>query len=423
MDILEKGKQYLSPVLGHYTQLEVVSAKGVWVRTFDGRSYLDFTSGVAVTNTGHNHPAVVAAIKDQADQIIHISSGVAYCKPNVDLAEKLVKKTGFQKGSVFFCQSGTEAIEASIKLVRYVSKKPKILTYTLAFHGRTLGALSMTHKQKFRQGYENWLIKDVERLPYPYCYRCPYAKQYGTCGFDCLQALKTLLLADDQIGGVLIEPILGEGGYVPAPVEYIQELRRFTAELGIALIFDEIQSGFGRTGMLFAKELYDVQPDVMALAKGIASGMPLGACVAGSDLMDQWTTSAHGGTFLGNPICCAAGLATLRIIESEKLLENAYTIGQHLKELLEEAKSRYPVIGDVRGAGLLIGVEFVKSGTKTPDPELVTKIRQASETRGLLLISCGEEGQVIRLIPPLTITKDEAVKGLNILLDIIRENT
>ena len=423
MEILEKGKQYLSPVLGHYTELEVVSAKGVWVKTFDGRSYLDFTSGVAVTNTGHNHPAIVAAIKAQVDQLIHISAGVAYCKPNVDLAETLVKKTGFQKGSVFFCQSGTEAIEASIKLVRYVSKKPKLLTYTLAFHGRTMGALSMTYKQKFRQGYENWLIKDVERVPYPYCYRCPYAKQYGACDFECLQALKTRLLADDQVGGVLIEPILGEGGYVPAPVEYIQALRRFTAERGIALIFDEIQSGFGRTGTLFAKELYGVQPDVMALAKGIASGMPLGACVARADLMNQWTTSAHGGTFLGNPLCCAAGLASLRVIENEMLLENAYKIGQHLKALLDEAKSRYPVIGDVRGVGLLIGVEFVKPGTKEPYPELVIKIRQVAQTRGLLLIACGEDGQVIRLTPPLTITKDEAEKGLNILLDIIRENT
>ncbi len=422
MDILDKGKQYLSPVMGHYTELEVLSAKGVWVKTAQGRSYLDFTSGVAVTNTGHNHPVVVQAIKDQADQLIHISSGVAYCKPNVDLAEKLVKITGYTDGSVFFCQSGTEAIEASIKLVRYVSKKAKILTYTLAFHGRTLGSLSMTYKEKFRHGYENWLIKDVERLPYPYCYRCPYAKKYGDCGFECLKALKTLLLADDQIGGVLIEPILGEGGYVPAPVEYIQELRRFTAERGIVLVFDEIQTGFGRTGMMFAKELYDVQPDVMALAKGIASGMPLGACVASGDLMKQWTTSAHGGTFLGNTLCCAAGLATLRVIESEKLLENTYHVGQYIKGLLLEAKQRYPVIGDIRGAGLMIGVEFVKPGTLLPNPELVATLRQVAQDRGLLLLSCGEEGQVIRLIPPLIMTKEEAAQGINILLDIIREN-
>jgi 4-aminobutyrate aminotransferase len=263
----------------------------------------------------------------------------------------------------------------------------------------------------------------VERLPYPYCYRCPYSKQYGHCDFECLKELKTLLLADDQVGGVLIEPILGEGGYVPAPVEYIQELRRFTAERGIVLIFDEIQSGFGRTGMLFAKELYDVQPDVMALAKGIASGMPLGACVASAELMDNWTMSAHGGTFLGNPLSCAAGIATLSVIESQQLLENAYHVGQYAKGLLEEAQSRYPVMGDVRGSGLMIGIEFVQPGTKIPNPELVLKIRQVAQERGLLLISCGEEGQVIRLIPPLTISKDEMVQGINIILDIIRENT
>lgn len=420
--ILNKGNKYLSPVLGHYTELEVDHAKGVYVYTTDGKKYLDFSSGVAVTNTGHCHSKVVKAITDQAQKLIHISSGVAYCAPNVDLAEKLVQICGFEEGSVYFAQSGTEAIEACLKLAKYVSGKKKIAAYTGAFHGRTLASLSVSYKEKFKKGYEDWIIKDIVRFKYPNCYRCPYGTSYGNCKFECISDMKETILKDGDIAAVIIEPIMGEGGYIPAPVQYIQELRRFTLENNIFLIFDEIQTGFGRTGTMFVKEQYDVTPDIYALAKGMASGMPLSACVAKKEIMDKWTKSAHGGTFLGNPICCAAALATIEIIEKEKLLENSYSVGQYLKTTLKELQGTFPVIGDVRGFGLMIGVEFIYPENNLPNPEIVLKIRKHALAKGLILISCGDNDQVIRLIPPLVITIDEAKNALDIFVDALKES-
>ncbi len=421
-DMLNKGNKFLSPVLGHYTELEVESAKGIKVYTTDGREYIDFSSGVAVANTGHCHPQVVQAITDQAKKLIHISAGVAYCAPNVDLAQKLVQITDVLEGSVYFAQSGTEAIEASLKLAKYVSGKKKIVAYTGAFHGRTLASLSVTYKDKFKKGYEEWIIEDIVRIKYPYCFRCPYGASYGKCKFECVSDMKQTILNDTDVAAVIIEPIMGEGGYIPAPVQYIQELRRFTLENNIFLIFDEIQTGFGRTGTMFAKEHYDVTPDIYALAKGIASGLPLSACVAKKEIMDKWTKSAHGGTFLGNPICCAAALATIDVIDNEKLLENAYNVGQYIKNALKELQGNFPVIGDVRGFGLMIGIEFVYPENNLPNPDLVLRLRKKALEKGLILISCGDNDQVIRLIPPLIISMDEAKNALDILVDCLKES-
>ena len=420
--IIDKANQYISPVLGHYTELEIDRASGVFLYTLEGRKILDFSSGVAVANTGHCHPKVVQAIQDQATKLIHISSGVAYAAPNSELAQKLVQQTFGAEASVFFTQSGTEAIEASLKLARYVSKKKKIAAFTHAFHGRTMGSLSVTYKAKFKKGYENWLIDDVVRLTYPTCYRCPYGKKYGHCTFECISQVKETLLLEPDVGGVIIEPILGEGGYIPAPVEFIQELRRFTQEQKIFLIFDEIQSGFGRTGTLFAMEQYDVLPDVLALAKGMASGMPLGACVARASIMNEWTRSAHGGTYLGNPVCCAASLATLSVIDEERLLENAYEQGQYMKTMFRDLQFNYPIIGDVRGFGLMMGLEIIDPLTGEADPARVVDIRKRCLERGLLLISCGEFDQVIRLIPPLTITREQVKAAMEIIADAMRES-
>lgn len=419
---MDKANRYISPVIGHFTDLEVDRAAGVFLYTPDGRKILDFSSGVAVANTGHCHPKVVQAIQSQASTLIHISSGVAYAAPNADLAQQLVERTLGSEASVFFTQSGTEAIEASIKLVRYVSKKKKIAAFTHAFHGRTMGSLSVTYKEKFKKGYENWLIKDVVRLTYPTCFRCPFGEKYGHCKFECLSQTKETLLSEPDVGGVIIEPILGEGGYLPAPLEFIQELRRFTQEQKILLIFDEIQSGFGRTGMLFAMEHYEVIPDVLALAKGMASGLPLGACVARSSIMNEWTRSAHGGTYLGNPVCCAASLATLRVIDEENLLENTFEQGKYLKEMFRALQVQYPVIGDVRGFGLMIGLEIIRPETGEPDPVRVIDIRKRCLERGLLLISCGEFDQVIRLIPPLIITREQVKAAMEIIADSIKES-
>ncbi|MDD4526561.1 MAG: aminotransferase class III-fold pyridoxal phosphate-dependent enzyme [Candidatus Margulisbacteria bacterium] len=422
MSILkDKAKKYISPVLGKYfPDFEVISGEGIYLYDSDGKRYIDFTCGIGVTNTGHCHPTVVKAITKQASQLIHICAGIAHYEPHIKLAERLVNILPFKEASVVFSQSGSEAIEASLKLARYVTKKKKLVAFTHSFHGRTLGALSVTYKEKYKKGYEGWLIDDVIRLDYPYYFH-HNTMEYHDYVFQCIANFKKAILENNDIAAVIIEPILGEGGYVPAPVEFIQELRKFTEEQGILLIFDEVQSGFGRTGTMFAMEHYDVVPDIVALAKGIASGMPLGACVAKKELMDQWTTSAHGGTYIGNPVSCAASLATISVIEEEGLLENAYEIGKFITSLLHEAQKKLPVIGDVRGVGLMIGVEFIDPVTKEPSPEIVKKIKIKALEKGLVIISCGDSDQCLRLIPALIITKAQAKEAIDILISTIQE--
>jgi 4-aminobutyrate aminotransferase len=418
----EKAIKYISPVLGKYfPDLEVVSGQGIYLFDTDGKRYIDFTCGIGVTNTGHCHPKVVKAITRQASQLIHICAGIAHYEPHVKLAERLVKLLPFKEASVVFSQSGSEAVEASLKLAKYVTKKSKIIAFTHAFHGRTLGALSVTYKEKYKKGYEGWLIEDIIRLEYPYHFH-NNTIEYREYVFQCIASFKKAIIENNDIAAVIIEPILGEGGYVPAPVEFIQELRKFTEKNGILLIFDEVQSGFGRTGTMFAMEHYDVVPDIVALAKGIASGMPLGACVAKKELMDKWTTSAHGGTYIGNPVSCAASLATIDAIEEEGMLDNAYETGKLISSLLNEAKKSLPVIGDVRGVGLMIGVEFINPTTKEPDSDIVKKIKLKALEKGLILISCGDNDQVIRLIPALIITKSQAKEAIDIFISSIKES-
>lgn len=418
----DKATKYISPVLGKYfPDLEISKGQGIYLYDTNGKQYIDFSCGIGVTNTGHCHPKVVSAITKQASQLIHICAGIAHYESHVKLAEKLVNILPFKESSVVFSQSGSEAIEASLKLAKYVTKKQKIVAFTHSFHGRTLGALSVTYKEKYKKGYEGWLINDIIRLHYPYHY---YHQdiEYKDYVFQCISEFKKAILENNDIAAVIIEPVLGEGGYVPAPIEFIKELRAFTEEQGILLIFDEVQSGFGRTGTMFAMEHYDVVPDIVALAKGIASGLPLGACVAKKELMDKWTTSAHGGTYIGNPVSCAAGLATINIIEEEGLLDNAYESGKLIMSLLNDAKKNLPVIGDVRGVGLMIGVEFIDPTTKEPNTELVKTIKQKSLEKGLVVISCGDNDQVIRLIPALIITKEQAKEAIDIFISAIKES-
>ncbi|MEI7942306.1 MAG: aminotransferase class III-fold pyridoxal phosphate-dependent enzyme [Candidatus Riflemargulisbacteria bacterium] len=418
----EKATKYISPVLGKYfPDLEVVSGQGIYLFDTDGKKYIDFTCGIGVTNTGHCHPKVVKAIAKQTSHLIHICAGIAHYEPHIKLAERLVKLLPFKEASVVFSQSGSEAVEASLKLAKYVTKKSKIIAFTHAFHGRTLGALSVTYKEKYKKGYEGWLIEDIIRLEYPYHFHNSNL-EYREYVFQCIASFKKAIIENNDIAAVIIEPILGECGYVPAPVEFIQELRKFTEENGVLLIFDEVQSGFGRTGTMFAMEHYDVVPDIVALAKGIASGMPLGACVAKKELMDKWTTSAHGGTYIGNPVSCAASLATIDAVEEEGMLDNAYETGKLIVSLLNEAKKTLPVIGDVRGVGLMIGVEFINPTTKEPDSDIVKKIKLKALEKGLILISCGDSDQVIRLIPALIITKSQAKEAIDIFISSIQES-
>jgi 4-aminobutyrate aminotransferase len=385
----KRAKKYLSPVLGRYfADFEVSRGKGCYLFGTDGKKYLDFSSGIAVCSTGHTHPKIVTAAQKQVKRLIHICIGIANYEPYVALAEKLSKIVPIKNAQFFFCQSGAEAIEAAVKLAKYASKKPGLVAMRGAFHGRTLGALSLTtSKMKYREGYEpllpNVYIADPD-----------------------LKAIKKLLKTK-KIAAIILELILGEGGYLVYPKPFVRGVRKLCDKYQTLLIFDEVQSGVGRTGKWFAAEHFKVRPDILCMAKGIASGFPLGAVAAGSNLMGKWSPGAHGSTFGGNPICCAAALATLDVIKKEKLLQNAARLGNYLKTRLEKLRKKYPIIKEVRGLGLMIGVDF-------KDSRIVKKILNFCLKKGLVLISTGADGTVIRFIPPLIVKKQQIDFALKI---------
>jgi len=410
--LVSRGKKVLSPALAHYFELEVSKGKGSYLFGIDGKKYLDFATGIAVTNVGHCHPKVVAAAEKQIHTLIHACAGIVYYEPNIALAEKLKEITPGELAMTFFSQSGSETMEGAIKLAKYVTGKPGIICFQGSFHGRTLGALSVTtSKEKYQKGYTP-LLPNVYVAPFPYVFRMEGSEE--TITKTCLAETEAILNKNkDSIAAMVIEPVQGEGGYVVPPKKFIQELRVLCDKHKTLLIFDEVQTAF-RTARLFAAEHFDVTPDIMALAKGLASGFPIGAVISTEALMSKWSPGAHGGTLSGNPVSCAAALATIDIIEKEKLIEKSERTGNYLKEKLGGLKEKYKIIGDVRGLGLMIGVEFVKPEGKEPDPEIVKKIREVALKKGLILISCGSDDQVIRIVPPLNISKDEVDLALEI---------
>ncbi|MFC1477852.1 aspartate aminotransferase family protein [Candidatus Margulisiibacteriota bacterium] len=390
--LVQRADKVLAPVLGHYTELPVSHGEGTYLYSMDGKRYLDFATGIAVASTGHCHPKVTKAICDQAKKLIHACAGVVYYEPNIALAEKLAEITPFDNAKTFFTNSGSEAIEGAIKLARHTTKKTKLVSFQGGFHGRTFGALSLTSsKKKYAEGYDP-LLPDTHIIPME------------------ISALEEL--GPKQIAAVLIEPIQGEGGYIPVPKEFLQALRKFCSDNNILLILDEVQSGMGRTGKWFACEHYDIKPDILVLAKGIASGMPLGAFIADAALFDRWPTSAHGGTYTGNPVVCAAALATINVIKSEKLLAHVTAIGEHILNELTKLQTDCPLIKDVRGLGLLIGIEL-------DNAESVKKVMKLCLEKGLILISCGVNDQVIRVVPPLNVTRIQVQSALTILRDAV----
>ncbi|MGB9612943.1 MAG: aminotransferase class III-fold pyridoxal phosphate-dependent enzyme [Candidatus Margulisiibacteriota bacterium] len=398
MNYLKKrSEKVLSPVLGKYfDDFEVASGKGSYLIDFKGKKYLDFASGIACCVTGHCHPKVVSAIKKQSEKLLHTCIGVAYYEPYVKLAEELQKIAPFKGAQVFLCQSGAEAVEAAIKLAKYTTKKPGIIAFKGGFHGRTLGALSLTtSKMKYREGYEPLL---------PEVYIAPFDLQ-----------LVEGLIATHKIAGIIIEPILGEGGYLVVEKNFLRGLRDLCDQHQVLLIFDEVQTAMGHTGKWFACEHSGVIPDILAVAKGIASGLPLGACLAKAEIMAKWSPGAHGSTFGGNPVCCAAALATIQVIKEEKLLTNATKLGSYLMKKLSKLKVKYSnLIREVRGLGLMIGVDFGNS-------EIVKKIRFSCLDQGLVLISTGGEGTVIRFIPPLNVDKEQIDQALAIFEEALRK--
>ncbi|MFC1752417.1 aspartate aminotransferase family protein [Thermoproteota archaeon] len=420
-NLIKRGSQVLSPVLGRYMTLEVKSGKGSYLYGTDGKAYLDFASGIAVASTGHCHPKVVNAIKKQAETLLHACIGIAYYEPPVELAEELEKRLGAGLNSVFFSQSGSEAVEACMKLAKYVTHKTKLLAFTGGFHGRTMGALSVTtSKNKYLKGYDP-LLQGVMFFPYPYCYRCPWKKERSSCAMHCVSELEMYFKTiPADTAAALIEPILGEGGYTPAPHQFLKRLKELCGQKDMLLIFDEVQSGVGRAGYWGYFQACSVKPDILALAKGLGSGLPIGACVSTRKIMAGWSPGAHGGTFGGNPVSCSAGVATLKVLD--KYVLKLVSLGETVVKELKTTLADHPYIGDIRGSGLMIGLELVTNKqSKEPNPDMAKAVIKKALEKGLIVISCGLFDNVIRVIPPLIITQKDLKKGLDILAAIIHD--
>ncbi|HEY0348796.1 MAG TPA: acetyl ornithine aminotransferase family protein [Pyrinomonadaceae bacterium] len=410
--IIEADAQFVNPAYPRPDfKLVAERGQGVWVEDVDGNMFLDCNAGVAVCSTGHCHPEVVRAIQDQAEQLIHICGTDYYYASMPELAKKLDEIVPLPRPTrTHFANSGTEAVETALKLAMHATGREKFISFFGSFHGRTLGSLSLTSSRVAqRLGFKRQVL-DVVHMPYPNEYRNPFSADdcgdggvvQGAVNWIENRLFKTTTPAE-EVAAIVVEVVQGEGGYVPAPAGFMQELRRICDEHGILLIVDEVQSGMGRTGKMFALDHYGVKADIVCIAKGIASGLPLGVCVARADLMD-WKPGAHASTFGGNPVAIAAALKTIELLQRE-LVANSAEVGAYLKRGLEKLMGKYDCIGDVRGMGMMIGVEFVKDRiSKIPDPDLRDRVEMETFNRGVILLGCGPNS--IRWSPPLILTKD-----------------
>lgn len=410
MDKIEA--QRISPVWSRSADLLVERGEGAYVFAADGRRYLDFTCGIGVTNTGHAHPHVVAAIQAQAAKIIHAQANIFYHEPMIRLTAELSTIVPPQLDSFFFSNSGAEAVEAAVKLARAAAGKPNVIVFQGSFHGRTHATMAMTTaKTIYRAGYQP-LIPGVFVAPFPYAYR--YGWDEETTVEFCIAELRRLLktqTAPEETAVVLIEPVLGEGGYVVPPPAFMPRLRELCDENGLLLAADEVQSGFGRTGKWFAMEHFRTTPDILIMAKGIASGMPLSAIAAPRALMEKWPPGSHGGTYGGNAVACAAAVATIEAMRQEGMVQNAARIGNLLLAGLRKLQESDETIGDVRGLGLMAAVEFT-TAAGAPDGARAKAVARACYERGLLLLTCGADANVIRWIPPLIVDEDQIQTAL-----------
>ncbi len=416
-------RNHVSPSYTRIYPLVAEKAEGLWIHDPDGNIFLDFTAGIAVCATGHCHPHVVNAIKEQANKLLHMSGTDFYYTSQITLAEKLASLApGGGSNKVYFGNSGAEAVEAAFKLARWYTKRELNLAFFGAFHGRTMGALSLTASKTIQKKHYNPLIPGITHIPYAYCYRCPYKMSYPDCGTECVRWVEETLfrttVPPEEVAAIFVEPIQGEGGYIVPPPEFHRELQKIAKKYEILYVADEVQSGMGRTGKMFAMEHFGVVPDIMALAKGIASGMPLGAMVARSDIM-VWEAGSHASTFGGNPVSCSAALATIELLEAE-LMANAKIRGEYLMKGLRELQNSIECMGDVRGKGLMVGVELVKDrDTKERATDWRNEVIQKAFQKGLLLLGCGEN--TIRFSPALTVTVEEIDACLSIFEESLRE--
>lgn len=417
-------RDWLAPSLSEdLPNLPVTHAEGSYVYGLDGRRYLDFVSGMAACNLGHRHPRVVGAAKAQIDRLIHGPIGVLVYDSLLRLCEELARVTPGDLSAFFWGNSGTEAVEGTLKLARYVTRRPAIVSFIGGFHGRSFGSASVTTSNvKYRHHYEP-LLPSIYHVPFPYCHRCPHRNGPGCCDdpFVSLDRLFRHVVAPEDVAALIVEPILGEGGYVVPPPDFLPRLRSHCDRHGILLVFDEIQTGFGRTGEMFAAQTFGVTPDVLILSKAIASGFPLSAVAASPALMQRWTAGAHGTTFSGNPVSCAAAVATLEVIRDEGILANVRARTDEAMDRLVALADRSPFIGDVRGKGLMIGLEFVDPDRGgAPAGAQVRRVLEGCLGRGLLLYPAGWAGHVLRVIPPLNVSAAELDAGLAILETVVR---
>jgi 4-aminobutyrate aminotransferase len=406
---------HMSPVWGRIFNFVADHAEGSYIYTIDGRKLLDFTCGIGVTNTGHCHPKVVEAIREQAGNFLHAQANIVIHKPMLQLIEELRKIVPPSIDGFFFSNSGAEALEGAVKLARAATGKQNIIVFSGSFHGRTAGTMALTtSKTIYRAGFGP-LPAGVFVSPFPYAFRLgmtdEQASQYALEQLEYLLASQT---APKETAAILIETVMGEGGYIVPPKSFLKGLREICDRDGILLIFDEVQSGFGRTGKWFALEHFDVIPDIITAAKGIASGLPLSGVFSRLDLMKKWDVGSHGGTYGGNAVACAAAVATICAMREEKMLENSAERGVQLMTGLRKFQEEYPQIGDVRGLGLMIGTEFMIDGRPEKAKPMVKELIHTAEEHDLLLLSCGTYDNTIRWIPPLNVTEEQIRTGLNV---------
>jgi 4-aminobutyrate aminotransferase len=422
-EVIAYDAKYISPSLSRDYPLVANRGYGAIVEDPDGNAFLDFCAGIAVCSTGHCHPKVVEAIQKQAAELIHIAGTDFYHHHMPMLAERLVATMPKPHNwKVFFGNSGTEAVEGAIKLARYATKRDKLIAFYGCFHGRTMGSLSLTASKNTQRKNFGTLLGGVEHIPYPYAYRCAQGHTNETCGAEIIELLEQQifkrLFAPEEVAAIIVEPIQGEGGFIPAPLFFLQELQKVCNKHGIMLILDEVQSGVGRTGKMWAYDHAGITPDIVLTAKGIASGMPISAFIAKESVM-QWKPGSHGTTYGGNPVCVASAMATLDLVQGG-LMANAEKMGNYIFGKISDWPKRFKIVGDVRGKGLMIGVEIVRDQrTKERAHDLRDQVITGAFRRGLLTLGSGENS--IRVSPPLLIDEEQADCAIDIMEESLRE--
>ncbi len=423
MGVKEKYEKYvITNFVARIEPVEVEEAYGSIVKDKNGKEYLDCFSGISVTNAGHRHEEVIKAAKKQMDKYVHVCTYVYYVEPVADLAERLAEVTPGKLEKSFFGNSGAEANEGAMRVAKKYTKKNEFIALRASFHGRTIGTLSITGNHARKRGGGPFL-PGIAFAPTPYCYRCPFGKTYPNCNLECAKAVEDVFKFDtsDNVAAFIAEPVMGEGGIIPPPKEYFKEVKSILEKHGTLFIADEVQSGFGRTGKLFAIEHYEVEPDIMTMAKGIADGFPISAFITRKEIADAFEVGDHLSTFGGNPVSANAALANLNVMLRDKLPEKAAETGAYLMDKLNALKEKHKLIGDVRGKGLMVGIELILDKDKTPAADVAGRVRHRALEEGLLIGKGGVYANVIRFQPPLVITKEQIDDALSILDKVLEE--